>query len=87
MDADGPRKYFHRTIVAQAHIKYEEVYLHEYANPNEAYRQLFQYIQFYNFVRPHQSLEYRTPAQVYDVQSLWYTRLIRLSRWKPYELI
>ena len=47
-------------------IKYEEVYLHEYASPKEAYRQLFQYIQFYNFVRPHQSLEYRTPAQVYD---------------------
>ena len=47
-------------------IKYEEVYLHEYASPKEAYRQLFQYIQFYNFVRPHQSLEYRTPVQVYD---------------------
>lgn len=47
-------------------IKYEEVYLHEYTSPKEAYRQLFQYIQFYNFVRPHQSLEYRTPVQVYD---------------------
>ena len=47
-------------------IKYEEVYLHEYASPKEAYRQLFQYIQFYNFVRPHQSLEYRTPAEVYE---------------------
>jgi putative transposase len=47
-------------------IKYEEVYLHEYVSPKEAYRQLFQYIQFYNFVRPHQSLGYRTPAKVYD---------------------
>jgi len=47
-------------------IKYEEVYLHEYVSPKEAYRQLFQYIQFYNFVRPHQSLEYRTPAEVYE---------------------
>lgn len=46
-------------------IKYEEVYLHEYTSPKEAYRQLFQYIQFYNFVRLHQSLDYRTPAQVY----------------------
>lgn len=48
-------------------IKYEEVYLQEYVSPKEAYRQLFQYIQFYNFVRPHQSLEYRTPAEVYQV--------------------
>lgn len=47
-------------------IKYEEVYMHEYVSPKEAYRQLFQYIQFYNFVRPHQSLEYRTPAEVYE---------------------
>jgi len=46
-------------------IKYEEVYLHEYASPKEAYRQLSQYIQFYNCIRVHQSLDYRTPAQVY----------------------
>jgi len=45
---------------------YEEVYLHEYASPKEAYRLFFQYIQFYNSVRLHQSLEYRTPVQVYD---------------------
>lgn len=48
-------------------IKYEEVYLHEYASPKEAYRQLAQYIRFYNFERPHQALDYRTPAQVYGV--------------------
>jgi len=48
-------------------IKYEEVYLHEYASPKEAYRQLADYIRFYNFQRPHQALDYRTPAQVFGV--------------------
>ncbi len=48
-------------------LKYEEVYLHEYANPKEAYHQLANSIRFYNFERPHQALEYLTPAQVYRV--------------------
>ena len=46
-------------------IKYEEVFLHDYASPKEAYHQLAQYIYFYNFERPHQALDYLTPAQVY----------------------
>ena len=48
-------------------IKYEEVYLHEYASPKEAYRQLADYIHFYNFERPHQALDYLTPAHLYGV--------------------
>jgi len=50
-------------------IKYEEVYLHDYDNPKEAYHQLANYIRFYNFERPHQALEYLTPAQLYWVSS------------------
>ncbi len=46
-------------------IKYEEVYLHDYASPKEAYRQLASYIYFYNFERPHQALDYQMPAQLY----------------------
>jgi putative transposase len=46
-------------------IKYEEVFLHEYASPKEAYRQLANYIRFYNFERPHQALDYLTPVQVF----------------------
>ncbi len=46
-------------------IKYEEVYLHDYASPKEAHRQLANYIHFYNFERPHQALDYQTPAHVY----------------------
>lgn len=46
-------------------VKYEEVYLHEYANPREARQQLATYFPFYNHERPHQALDYRTPASVY----------------------
>ncbi len=44
-------------------IKYEEVYLHEYASPKEVYRLLADYIRFYNFQRAHQALDYLTLAQ------------------------
>ncbi len=50
-------------------LQYEEVYLHEYASPKEAYHQLANYIRFYNLERPHQALDYLTPAQVYAVDS------------------
>jgi len=46
-------------------IKYEEVYLTEYASPREARVGLSNYIAFYNHERLHQALEYRTPAEVY----------------------
>ncbi len=46
-------------------IKYEEVYLHDYATPRDARMSLGQYLLFYNYERPHQALDYRTPAQVY----------------------
>jgi putative transposase len=46
-------------------VKYEKVYLHDYASPKEAAQNLSRYIQFYNHQRPHQSLDYQTPATVY----------------------
>lgn len=47
-------------------IKYEEVYLKDYATPRDARHELSQYLQFYNQERMHQALNYRTPAQVYS---------------------
>lgn len=46
-------------------IKYEEVYLHDYANPREARRSLTQYLWDYNHTRLHQALGYHTPVEVY----------------------
>jgi len=46
-------------------VKYEEVYLKEYADGWEAERCLDRYFRFYCDERIHQSLGYRTPAEVY----------------------
>lgn len=46
-------------------VKYEEVYLNDYASPRQARQGIGQYLAFYNQERPHQSLGYRTPAEVY----------------------
>ena len=45
-------------------IKYEEVYLRVESLP-EARRCIGAYIDFYNSQRPHQSLDYNTPDEVY----------------------
>ena len=47
-------------------VKYEEVYLREYNSVREAVRSLGRYFRFYNQERPHQSLGYKTPYQVYS---------------------
>lgn len=46
-------------------VKYEEVYLKDYANGWEAEDSLSSYFRFYSHQRVHQSLGYRTPAEVY----------------------
>jgi putative transposase len=45
--------------------KWEKLYLEEYENGHQLYKMTQEYIQYYNNVRPHQSLDYKTPAQVY----------------------
>ena len=46
-------------------VKYEEVFLKEYRNPVEARAELEKFFEWYNGERPHQSLGYRTPNEVY----------------------
>lgn len=46
-------------------LKYEEVYLKDYATVLEAKENIHEYIQFYNYERKHQSLNYKTPAEIY----------------------
>ena len=46
-------------------VKYESIYLHAYETPREVTVALARYFEFYNAHRPHQSLEYRTPDEMY----------------------
>lgn len=46
-------------------LKYEEVYLKQYDNGKEAFQGIKEYIRFYNNERPHQSLDGRTPEEVF----------------------
>ena len=46
-------------------VKYEEVYLKDYASVPAARAGLADYFAFYNHERPHQALAYRTPAEAY----------------------
>jgi putative transposase len=46
-------------------VKYEEVYLKDYANVPEAIDGIDSYFRFYNSQRHHQALSYRTPEQVF----------------------
>jgi putative transposase len=46
-------------------VKYEEVYLKDYANVTETIGGIDSYFRFYNTQRHHQALGYRTPEQVF----------------------
>jgi putative transposase len=46
-------------------VKYENIYLHGYESVPALEQGLAGYWPFYNHERPHQALEYRTPAEVY----------------------
>ncbi len=47
-------------------VKQEEVYLKEYGDVWEAEESLMKYFYFYNYQRPHQSLGYQTPFEIYQ---------------------
>ena len=63
---DGPGRALDNIFVERLWrtVKYEDVYLHDYAAPREARQGIGRYFQFYAHERPHQSLDYLTPAQV-----------------------
>ena len=69
---DGRRQLYDNIFVERLWrtVKYEEVYLHDYRTVSEAKDRLGPYFDFYNTERPHASLEYRTPFEVYHGISL-----------------
>ena len=47
-------------------IKYEDLYIREYADGSDLYKGLSEYFHFYNFQRRHQALSYKTPAEIFQ---------------------
>lgn len=46
-------------------LKYESIFLHSFDNVEQATNAINDYINFYNNIRPHQTLGYKTPNEVY----------------------
>jgi putative transposase len=64
-------------------VKYEEVCLKAYTDGGQAKAGLDAYFRFYNTQRPHQALEYRTPAEVYSGDAAESTEPPTERRWLP----
>ena len=64
---DGRGRVFDNIFVERLwrSVKYEEVYLKDYADTPEARESLGAYFGFYNHERLHQALEYQTPAEIH----------------------
>lgn len=51
-------------------VKYENIFINDYASLSEARQGLTAYFSHYNTKRPHQSLGYKTPAEIYFQKTL-----------------
>jgi putative transposase len=67
LSMDGRGRVFDNIFVERLwrSVKYEEVFLHDYQDVGQSRGGLARYFPFYNCVRPHQALGYRTPHDVY----------------------
>jgi putative transposase len=65
---DGKGRYLDNIFIERLwrSLKYEEVYIKAYGSVAEARRSLGEWLAFYNDVRPHQSLSYRTPREIFE---------------------
>ena len=65
---DGKGRAFDNIMIERLwrSVKYEEVYLKDYTSVQDCRRSLAVYFQFYNHERRHQSLDCRTPWDVYQ---------------------
>ncbi|MCB8943499.1 MAG: IS3 family transposase [Ardenticatenaceae bacterium] len=64
---DGRGRYLDNIFVERLWrtVKYEDIYIKEYAHVPALFTGLNDYFQMYNYERPHQSLGYATPADVH----------------------
>jgi len=65
MDSRG--RYFDNIFIERLwrSVKYEDIYLRDYQSVREVISGIDNYFYFYNYERPHQSLKYSTPAEIY----------------------
>src|SRR5664279_880921 len=65
---DGKGRYLDNIFIERLwrSLKYEEVYIKAYGSVPQARRNIGEWLAFYNDVRPHQALDYRTPREVFD---------------------
>ena len=64
---DGRKRFIDNILIERfwRSLKYELIYVSDFADGVELYRAISRYIDFYNFTRPHQSLHYSTPGRWY----------------------
>jgi putative transposase len=82
---DGKGRYSDNIFVERLWrtVKYEEVYLKAYTDGRQAKTGLDAYLHFYNNQRPHQALGYRTPAEVFNGESVESDERSTERRWSP----
>jgi len=66
-------------------VKYEDIYLKGYANIKETREGLKEYFEFYNEERPHQSLGYKAPAEIYRKEEK--AASICIKEYKPAQIV
>ena len=69
---DGKSRWLDNVVVERfwRSIKYEDIYLQSYENPNELESGIAKYINRYNNDRPHQSLSGATPEEIYSQEPI-----------------
>ena len=78
---DGKGRYLDNIFIERLwrSLKYEEVYIKAYDSVAGARRSLGEWLAFYNDVRPHQSLDYQTPREVFEGEACEYVDNISAS--------
>lgn len=47
-------------------VKQEKIYINKFENGTQLWMALIEYFNFYNHDRPHQSLDYKSPVEIYQ---------------------
>lgn len=66
---DGKARWVDNVLIERwfRSLKCEDIYITEYKTPKELNMGISSYVEAYNYKRPHQSLEYSYPAEIYTL--------------------